>query len=251
MNWSKGKKAIAGAIHLDLTNNQVHYGRALEDYIRPGVRWLDIGCGYQILPAWAMQTCDQSRLVRRASYLIGIDVDERIANHPLLTYRVKALGGSLPLKDETFDIVTANMVVEHVAQPKTFLADIHRVLRPGGRFLFHTPNYLFWLVFLASLTPDVVKKKVVRSLEGREENDIFPTHYKLNTPGSINRLAEEAGFAIEELRVVGSSGAFDSLGPIGWAECFLLKGLAVGFHGKFNSNIIGVLQRKGLSKKVN
>lgn len=243
MNWWKAKLAIARAIHLDLTHNQVHYGRALQHYVRPGDRWLDVGCGYQILPDWAMSEEEQGRLVRPVKFLIGVDVDERIQDHPLLTHRVKGLGGSLPFRAETFDLVTANMVVEHIKEPGPFLADIARVLRPGGRFLFHTPNHRYWVIFLADMAPDWVKKPVIWALERRSEDDVFPTYYQMNTPERIARLAKYAGLEISELKMVGTTGAFDRLGLIGLAECFLLKGLQASFGGRFNSNIVGVLRR--------
>ncbi len=243
MNWNNGKLAIARAIHLDLTHPQVLYGQALQKHVRLGDKWLDVGCGYQILPLWALSQSDQERLVKTAAQLTGVDVDARIKDHPFLTYRVEALGGALPFRDETFDLVTANMVVEHVIDPGSFLADIHRVLRPGGRFLFHTPNYLFWLTFLAYLTPDAIKKPIVWRLEGRHADDVFPTRYTMNTTWRIARLAREAGFELAELNMIGASRIFDRLGPISWAECFVQKGLTMAFGGKLNSNIIAVLQR--------
>ena len=244
MNWVNGKLAIAKAIHLDLTHPQVLYGRALQCYVRPGIRWLDVGCGYQILPDWAMPQTEQERLVRSVAFLAGVDVDERIKDHPLLTYRVKALGGALPFKAEIFDLVTANMVVEHIKDPQNFLSDIYRVLRPNGRFLFHTPNYLFWLIFLSHLVPDNLKKSIIKALEHRDAEDVFPAYYTMNSPGRIGRFAREAGFEVEELNMIGSNRIFDRLGPVGWVECFVQKGLALSFGGKLNSNIIAVLNRR-------
>ena len=244
MNWLKGKIAIAKAIHLDLTHPQVFYGRTLERYVRPGIRWLDVGCGYQILPDWAMPQTEQERLATFAAFLAGVDVDERIKDHPLLTYRIKALGGALPFQAETFDLVTANMVIEHISGPQNFLSDIYRVLRPNGHFIFHTPNYLFWLIFISHLVSDQVKKSVIKVLEHREPEDVFPTNYLMNSPGAIRRLAREAGFEVEALNMVGSNRIFDRLGPLGWVECFVQKGVAVSFGGELNSNIIAVLKRR-------
>jgi len=244
MNWVKGKAAIARAIHLDLTHPQVLYGRTLQRYVYRGARWLDVGCGYQILPFWAMSEDAQRELVGPVAMLIGADVDERIKDHPLLTHRVEALGGALPFREQTFDLVTANMVMEHIDRPQNFLADIRRVLRPNGRFLFHTPNILFWLTFIAYLTPDAIKKPIIWRLEQRPAEDVFPTRYTINTPWRIERLAAEAGFDVEELNMAGSSHIFDRLGPIGWAECFLQKGMSTVLRGRLNSNIIAVLRRK-------
>jgi len=244
MDWVKGKAAIASAIHLDLTHPQVLYGRTLQRYVLPEIKWLDVGCGYQILPFWAMSEEAQRELVRPVAMLAGVDVDERIKDHPLLTCRLKGLGGALPFRAQTFDLVTANMVVEHIEEPERFLSDVHRVLRPGGRFLFHTPNLLFWLTFLAHLTPDAVKKPIIWKLEQRQAEDVFPTRYKINTPWRIARLAKSAGFEVEELNMAGSNRIFDRLGPVGWAECFVQKAMSVVLGGRLNSNIIAVLKRK-------
>ena len=244
MNWVRGKEAIARAVHLDLTHPQVLYGRTLQRFVYPGVRWLDVGCGYQVLPFWAMPEEAQRELVRGVAMLAGVDVDERIKDHPLLTCRVAGLGGKLPFRDEVFDLVTANMVVEHIEQPEKFLADMCRVLRPGGRFLFHTPNILFWLMFVAWVTPDSIKKPIIWRLEQRRAEDVFPTRYTLNTPWKIERLAAQTGFEVEEIVMAGSSRIFDRLGPIGWVECLVQKGMATFLSGRLNSNIIAVLRRK-------
>ena len=243
MNWTKGKFAIAKALRLDLTHPQVLYGQTLQRNVHSGDRWLDVGCGYQILPAWAMPEEEQARLVSAAGSLTGVDVDKRIKDHPLLRYRVEALGGSLPFRDQSFDLVTANMVVEHVDDPKAFLADIYRVLRPQGHFLFHTPNYYFWLTFVSYFTPETLKKTVIWKLEHREPEDVFPTRYRMNTPWEISRLAKEVGFRVENLNMVGSNRIFDRLGPIGWIECFVHKGWGALLGGRLRSNIIGLLQR--------
>lgn len=244
MNWHKGKLAIARAIHLDLTHHQERYAQALRQYVCPGDKWLDVGCGHQIVLVRAMPQDEQERLVASASFLVGVDVDEGITRHPLLTYRIKAFVGALPFKDGAFDVVTANMVVEHVDDPRSFLSDILRVLRPGGRFIFVTPNVLSPVIFVARMMPDGVKRALAEYLEYRKEEDVFPTRYRMNEPGAIARFADEVGFETEEVSLIGTVGLLDRLGPAAWIECFFLKGLASSFHGKLQPDILAVLKRK-------
>ena len=45
----------------------------------------------------------------------------------------------LPLLDKTFEVVTALAIIEHVDNPEMMLAEIRRVLKPGGRVLVTTP----------------------------------------------------------------------------------------------------------------
>jgi ubiquinone/menaquinone biosynthesis C-methylase UbiE len=244
MDWGKGKRAIARAIHLDLTHTQDRYAAALQQHVQPGARWLDVGCGHSIVPDWAMPPEEQERLVRRVAMLVGIDLDEGIVRHPLLTHRVKAICGQLPFKDGSFDLVTANMVVEHVTDPDSFLSDVSRVLRPGGRFLFVTPNYLYPPLLAARLVPDAPKKRIVSFLEHRKEEDIFPTHYRMNSPRAIEDHATKTGFQVEQLKLIGSTGSLNRLGPVSWIECLLLKGLETSFHGKLQPDILAVLARQ-------
>lgn len=46
----------------------------------------------------------------------------------------------LPFRDASFDWVISFQVIEHIRDDRAFVAEIHRVLRPGGRFLVTTPN---------------------------------------------------------------------------------------------------------------
>ena len=174
---------------------------------------------------------------------MGVDLHDGILRHPLLTHRVIGLGGALPFKDRNFDLVTANMVVEHVPHPAEFLRDIFRVLRPGGHFLFVTPNLLSPLIFVSQLIPQGAKKRLIKYLEQREEADVFPAYYRMNKPQSITKATEGSGFETAELSFIGSSGEFDRLGPVSWVECVLLKGMDLIFHGKLRPDILGVLQR--------
>lgn len=53
---------------------------------------------------------------------------------------VKVSNESLPFKDETFDIVISNHVIEHVGNQQLHVKEILRVLKPGGIVYLATPN---------------------------------------------------------------------------------------------------------------
>ena len=46
----------------------------------------------------------------------------------------------LPFADASFDCVISFQVIEHIRRDKEFVREVHRVLRPGGRFIVTTPN---------------------------------------------------------------------------------------------------------------
>ena len=95
-------------------------------------RVLDVGCGDGQI----------SRLVRRngAEHVVGIDPTW----NQLLTAQERGGGpmyaragaGALPFRDEWFDAVVACLVFEHIRDVDDAIAEVARVLAPGGRFLF-------------------------------------------------------------------------------------------------------------------
>jgi ubiquinone/menaquinone biosynthesis C-methylase UbiE len=59
--------------------------------------------------------------------------------HPGVAF-LCADGARLPLADESVDVVTAQHVIEHIADYQQAVAEWFRVLRPGGRLILVTPN---------------------------------------------------------------------------------------------------------------
>lgn len=240
-DWSSARDRLAATIGLQVKHSQVRYYEALLRNVQPGTRWLDIGCGRQIVPGFAASLDQQRELATRMKLLVGMDVDSAIHDHPLLQERVMGWGDALPFADSSFDLITANMVMEHVKEPARILAEVRRVLRPGGRFIFHTPNFKYYLIFIAWLIPDFIKHKIIWLLEQRSEADVFPTYYRFNTSSGVRSLAAQGGMEVKEIEVGGSIGSFTALGPIGVLEIFILKALTWRMLRDFSVTLIAVL----------
>lgn len=157
----------------------------------------------------------------------------------------KVLGNieSLPFRADSFDIVTANMVVEHVLHPEPLLEQLRRILRPGGLFIFHTPNRNCALVRMARLVPQGIKNRMIFLLEGRREEDVFPTQYRLNSIAAIRSTAARIGFDIAELRSVNSAAITAMLGPVAALELLYLRALENPRFEQLRSNLIVVLRK--------
>lgn len=54
--------------------------------------------------------------------------------------RVMGTDGRIPYENGIFDMLYCDYVLEHVENPERSLAEVHRVLRPGGSSFFRTPN---------------------------------------------------------------------------------------------------------------
>jgi SAM-dependent methyltransferase len=133
-------------------------------------RVIDLGCG-------AGDSVDLFRTVVPDVSWVGVDIEDS----PEVAGRTRADaefvtfdGRSLPFDDAGFELVYCKQVLEHVEYPRELLAEVARVLRPGGH--------------LAGSTSQL---------------EAFHSRSTLNwTPYGFTRLAEEAGLEVVELRPV-------------------------------------------------
>ena len=185
------RRAIQRYYAPDQRHNDMFFLKAVEKWITPNSRVLDAGAGAGDLFQYDFKG--------RVKEMIGADLDARIEQNPLLDRGVKTDLMQLPFGDNSFDLVFSRYVLEHVADPREFLAELHRVLKPGGRFLFLAPNKWHYVAFIASLTPHTFHKWYNKK-RGRIEEDTFSTFYKLNSFGNIRREFSRADF--EEVEMV-------------------------------------------------
>ena len=161
--------------------------------IRPVDTVLDLGAGAGIVP--------QLNLLGIAGMVCGVDPDERVTRNPYLNEGRIGFGEHIPYPSETFDIVFAANVLEHLTDPSAVFQEVNRVLKPHGRFFFKTPNRWHYMPLIAQLTPTQFHKYFNR-LRGRAAVDTFPTRYRINSAGAIRRLAPICGYRVASLQFV-------------------------------------------------
>lgn len=225
------------------------YRRMLLNEVNCETEWLDLGCGWQLLREWLPNgKADQAALSARARRLVGIDREvAAMARNEYVHEKVAGDLLNLPFADASFNLVTAQMVVEHVERPLELLREVKRVLRPGGKFIFLTPNFLNYQVFAASFLPDGLKKRIVRHLEFREGADVFKTYYRLNTRRRISATANAAGLSIGAMQLVHSAWEFRRIPPLLWVEKAIFRLLDRERMANFRSCILAVLSKPPLN----
>src|SRR5438874_2877382 len=169
----------------------------VRSHVTRGSRVLDLGCGRGgvVELIW--------RDVKMAA---GLDpdspslADHRAAGMPV----VRGVGERMPFVGESFDLIVCLWVLEHLQDPARMLREVHRVLMPGGHFVFLTPNVRNPLMVanrIGRALPSLQRRLVPR-FYGREEADTFPVRYRANTVGAIRGHAKASGLEVYDMRVV-------------------------------------------------
>lgn len=122
-----------------IVRNQTIAGEVARFAALEGAEALDLGCQLGALPI---------ALSARGARVTGVDVDDatleaarlRAGCHGAQVRFVRAVGEALPFADGSFDLVTFVDVIEHVDDPRRTVAEIARVLRPGGTLYLFGPN---------------------------------------------------------------------------------------------------------------
>lgn len=235
--------AMQRVIVPSLKYSQYLYEDVLKAHVGPETIWLDIGCGHQVLPEWRAE--EEQRLVSHCKMLVGFDYDmDSLKKHRNLHYKVRGAISSLPFRNKYFDLVTANMVVEHLDNPEEQFREVGRVLKPGGIFIFHTPNARSYTTMLASLIHRGLKDKLIYLLDGREEEDVFETYYRANTQQSIKDMSQKTDFNIVKVKMIASDAAFSVIPPLAFLELFCIRLLMTKPFAPLRTNIIAILKKQ-------
>ena len=167
--------------------------RTLIEKKGPDTVVLDIGCGEGIGRNRQMQ-----RELRKVTGTYwGVEPDSDIQVEPGLFDRIEhALLEDAKLPAESVDVAYSFMVMEHVQDPDGFLKELYRVLKPGGVFVFATPNKYHFFGFVAYWTDKLGIADFILGLIHKKDTleHHYPLAYKINTAGQIKERAADVGF---------------------------------------------------------
>jgi len=235
--WASRKRIVPS-----LTFAQDVYEEVLSRHVTPDTTWLDLGCGHRLLPAWRDK--EEEQLVASCQSITGLDFSlAALKRHKHIVRRVQGDITHLSFRDECVDLVTANMVVEHLDDPERHFREISRILKPSGMFILHTPNARGYVSILRRLVPDILVHRLVSMLDGRPPEDVFRVHYRANTEERIEELASTCGFQVVKARMIVTDAIFSMVPPLMIFELVWIKALMTKPLEPLRTNIIAVLKK--------
>jgi 2-polyprenyl-3-methyl-5-hydroxy-6-metoxy-1,4-benzoquinol methylase len=147
----------------------------------PGQRVLDLGC------RWGSLT----RAYLEGNDVVGVDVDRHALAEAAklgIETRWADVDQPFPFEDASFDVVVAGELIEHLRDTERFVAEVQRVLKPGGTFVGSVPNFFRLRNRLAMLVGQPL--------------DHDPTHLHVFAPRDVRAMLR--GFEHVELHFIAS-----------------------------------------------
>jgi 2-polyprenyl-6-hydroxyphenyl methylase/3-demethylubiquinone-9 3-methyltransferase len=200
--WWDGRVRWLRALQNMVPARLAQFDRIVGDWT--GKRVLDLGCGGGFMA---------EALAGRGALVTGIDPSPGAidiarkhaqASGLAIDYAV-GKGESLPLADRSVDIVVCVDVLEHVEDLDHVIAEIGRVLEPGGLFLFDTINRNG----LASLVMIAFGENILRLLPPGTHDPA-----RFIRPEELRRKLTEAGFVMGDFVGFGPRGVNGRLDPV-------------------------------------
>ncbi|HUX10091.1 MAG TPA: class I SAM-dependent methyltransferase [Terriglobia bacterium] len=149
---------------------------------------LDYGCGDGQHASMIHKTC--------SSDVVGVDISSRAVElarqrNPALVFHVIEDGKPLPFAKESFDVVFAGDMIEHVIDVEGLVKEWNRVMKPGGRLIVTTPYHGFVKNVVIALTC------FDRHFNPRGE------HIRFFTVRTLRTCLEAAGFRVADIKYRG------------------------------------------------
>lgn len=162
-----------------------------------GARVLEAGCG------------SRSHLhYPPSARVIGVDLlRTQLARHAGGSLLAQGDVTALPVASRRVDVVVCWDVLEHLAAPANALAEIARVLRPGGVAVLALPNILSLKGLVTRATPWwfhvwVYRRVLGDRTAGTDASDQFPTAFGVALrPAGLRRMAARAGLRVDDVRL--------------------------------------------------
>jgi ubiquinone/menaquinone biosynthesis C-methylase UbiE len=211
------------------------YISTVDSLVYSNSKILDIGCGHGDFMKPVYQKTD---------FTFGIDPDKRsLDKNQIIKNKFSGTVESLPFPDNFFDLAVSAFVLEHLENPTKAFKEIYRVLKPGGKAIFLTPNVWNYNVWIIRLIPEKFHDFLTRKLYNRQEHDAFSKFYRINSVKKIRHTLAPLGFKEIDLLLNGDPTYISFNNILFKFSCFLESILDRWFKSA-KVHLIGVYEKK-------
>ena len=164
----------------------------------PNLHVLDLSCGEgEMLLNLHRDGCQcQGSRYRSDDYIIDHD---GLQNSEITVTSGVDLHQTLPYEDNTFDVVVMTEVLEHLGTHHSVVHEAGRVLKPGGHYVFTTPNiqrlHSRWQFFLTG-THKLIRRRTGWDIE---PDDLYAYHINPVSFPLMHTLIHQGGMQVEKL----------------------------------------------------
>jgi SAM-dependent methyltransferase len=178
---------------------------------------LDVGCGDGSALAVA---AGRNPAHRFAGFDWSADALRRARNSGLTVVRAAVDAPGLPVADGAADVVIMSELIEHLVDPDGAVAEVRRVLRPGGSLLLSTPNLAAWYNrgLLAVGIQPIFSEVSLHGVFGRPGR-VVAGHLRLFTRRALTEFLTASGFRCVTVTGARYHDVPRPLGPLDRAFC--------------------------------
>lgn len=176
-------------------NGTTEFWQLCERVVPRGARILEIGAG---------PTNPTSTFLASLGTLDAVDLDPAVHGNEAAERTMTLQDGVVPCPDGAYGACVSNFVLEHVEDPVQHLSEVRRVLKPGGVYVFRTPNRWHYVSLVAQVTPHWFHSLVSNRLRALPPGspEPYPTFHRLNSREDILQGARRSLLEVEALRLI-------------------------------------------------
>jgi SAM-dependent methyltransferase len=171
---------------------------------QPGERILDLGCGDGQLTA---------RIAAGGVHIVGVDSSAAMVSAARArgVTTDEASAEALPHPEGSFDAVFSNAALHWVRDQDAMMAEVHRVLRPHGRFVAEMGGH----GNIAAIRVALMAVLEQHGFGGAEDGvNYYPT------PEGYTRRLQRHGFQVERIALIPRPTPLERSGMAGWLQTF-------------------------------